>query len=217
LTLTAPNRLTNAHLAEIGQRLATPLTDEGYRAWYRADVNALAEEVLFLRRDRAAAMQEFATHPPLEGIDQNTDLANVAAQLSELWVQQQQGVWQRAEVKRIREKLADTEQRLQAATRTAAERADAIVVLEQRIAALQAQVAEIDAGRHQARAETTQAVADHAQREAALQAQIAQAQADLRTTVEDARKAIAEVHAVYTERGLRVTALLTEAAGILGE
>lgn len=173
MTLTAPSRLSNAHLADIGHRLATPLNDDGYRAWYRQDVSALLEEVLVLRRERATAMAVLAANPPLEGLDQTTDLVEVAKVLATLWTEQQQGVWQRAEVKRIRDKLTVTGQAVEAFERASIEQAARLAEVQEQAAQLQAQLVDaINEGRH-AIASAQQACADRGRRVTELLGQAA--------------------------------------------
>ncbi len=168
MTMTAPRRLNNAELAQIGRRLQTPLNDDGLRAWYRNDVTGLLEEVMALRRDRAAAMATLAANPPLEGLDQDVSLAEVAAQLAQLWTDHQQGVWQRAEVKRIREKLAETAQKLEATERAADEMSQHINQQNERIEQLQAQLVDAIADGHRAVAEVERGCVERAERVTAL-------------------------------------------------
>ena len=135
-------RLNNAELNDIVNRLNTSMTDEGYRAWYRNDVNALLQEAMALRRERGAAMTIFNANPPLEGIDTNTSMAEVARRLTELWTQYRDGVWQRAEVKRIRESLASTKLNLATTSEDRDQQAVRIAQLKEEIAQLEGRLAE---------------------------------------------------------------------------
>jgi hypothetical protein len=137
MTLT---RLPDSDLSEIARRLNTPLNDDGYRVWYRHDVTDLLQEVMSLRRERAQAMAILGANPPLEGLEQTTPLSDVATRLAELWKEHQQGVWQRAEVKRIREELATTKLDLAAGRQDREEKTERIAELAEQVAQLEAKL-----------------------------------------------------------------------------
>jgi len=117
MTLITPNRLNDVQLGEIGRRLSTPLNDDGLRAWYRQDVDVLLQEVIALRRERAAVLAFLEHNPGLQDYAHQRDPVDLARHLADIWEQHQQGVWQRAEVKRIRDKLAEANQKQEAAER----------------------------------------------------------------------------------------------------
>lgn len=129
MTMVEPKRLTDLELNEIARRLSMPMNDDGLRAWYRQDVVAMMEEVLYLRREHAQAMTIFARNPPLDGLEHMTSMVEVARRLSEMWDQQVQGVWQKIEVKRIREKLEIAQAALEDCQRNSAERNERVIAL----------------------------------------------------------------------------------------
>jgi len=141
MTQTAPRRLPDANLEDIVQRYGQPLNNDGLRVWYRQDVGSLLEEVMALRRERQHAISIFAAHPPLEGLDQSQSLVEIAEQLAVLWTRQLEGVWQKAEVKSIRENLASTKLNLTATTEDRDNKAKKIAEQEARISELETKVA----------------------------------------------------------------------------
>src|SRR5262245_44513328 len=96
-------RLSDGELQDIGRRLGQPINDEGLRNWYRTDVGHLLAEVLLLRREHTAALATLRGSPALADLDPSAPLPEIARILADLWREQLEGVWQRAEVKRIRE------------------------------------------------------------------------------------------------------------------
>lgn len=97
------DRLPDSELQAIGHRAVTPLNDDGYRSWYAKDVNALLTELMALRVDRERIRITLATNPPLRNED-TTGLEPLALidKLLRIVQQASEGVWQRAEVKRIK-------------------------------------------------------------------------------------------------------------------
>jgi hypothetical protein len=182
MTLTELKRLNDAMLTEIARRLSSPMNDDGLRAWYRQDGNALLEEVIALRRERAAALTIFKASPPLEGIDAHTaDLREVADRLAALWIDHQQGVWQRAEVKRIREKLAAAEQQVAESAEKIKYQANRILDQGEQIEQLQAQLADAIADGQREVSEIRQV---HAEQSARVSALLAEAASHLQGAVE---------------------------------
>jgi len=141
VTTTELRRLSDHELQDIGRRLGMPINDEGLRNWYRADVQHLLAEVLVLRRERAATLEILLNNPPLDTdlLPRDTHgLSALAQRLADLWQEQLEGVWQRAEVKRIRELLATTKLNLAAMTQDRDAKAHTITELEQRLDQLEA-------------------------------------------------------------------------------
>lgn len=103
MTTTDLPRLTNVQLQDIGTRLRQPMTDEGVRAFYRQDVTSLVAEVLYLRRDHSRALSVFQNNPPLHDVPETADMADIAQQLAEVWVQQEAGLWKDDETRRLRD------------------------------------------------------------------------------------------------------------------
>jgi hypothetical protein len=173
MSLATLTRLNDSHMAEIGHRQTVPLNDDGLKAWYRHDVQALLEEVLALRRDRALALGILAKNPPLEGLDPNSSLVDIANQLTQHWIDHQQGVWQRAEVKRIREKLADTANKLEAVERGAGGMSTHIRTQDEVIGQLKAQLEDAIADGQRAVASAQQACAERSRQVTELLGQAA--------------------------------------------
>lgn len=136
MTTTDLPRLTNVQLQDIGQRLKQPLTDEGVRAFYRQDVTSLVAEVLYLRRDHSRALAVFQNNPPLHDVPETADMADVAQQLAEVWVQQEAGLWKDDETRRLRDHRNAALSEAEAAHRQ-------VVALEGQIASLRTENAQI--------------------------------------------------------------------------
>lgn len=106
MTMTAElPRLLDAELNEIARRVASPMNDDGLKAWYAQDVGKLLAEVLALRREVANAYATLIGNPPLVNLGSVGSLPAAVDRIVELWADQEAGIWQRAEVKRIKAKL----------------------------------------------------------------------------------------------------------------
>ena len=168
MTLTVPQRLNDVMLTDIARRLSSPMNDDGLRAWYRQDGGALLEEVIALRRERAAVLASFARNPALQDYPHHGDPADLANRLLEVWTEQQQGVWQRAEVKRIRDKLAATTHSLQALEQSSEDQARTIGELKEQVEQMQAQLLDAIADGRRAVDDANRACAERSQRVAML-------------------------------------------------
>jgi hypothetical protein len=210
MTLTIPQRLNDANLAEIARRIGSPMNDDGLRAWYRQDGGALLEEVFALRRERAAGMAIFAQNPPIEGLDQATPLPEVASQLAQLWTEQQQGVWQKAEVKRIRAALAAEISDRKTVDGVVKQRAARIVQLETDLASVK------DALLNTQRQLSATMLAAQEQINR-LEQERDRAVTELGETKLAANRAITATQKAYADRAGRMRAVLEQAAGVLKE
>lgn len=96
-------RINRDELQQIVTRLNTPLNDDGYRAWYTHDVAALMHEVLGSRADLDRARAALVSQPPLSNEDTaGLELLALIDRVLKVVAQASEGVWQRAEVKRIK-------------------------------------------------------------------------------------------------------------------
>jgi hypothetical protein len=169
------DRVTDAKLQEIHQRLLVPLNEEGLRAWYPADVSLLMREVLAQRGIMAAALDACRDNPALE--DDTIDLVAACTAIRDKWDSVKTGVWAKAEVKRLRESLAGAEADLaQYSTVIAAQQAH-VSQLEAQVADLQARIVDTISD---AKAAAMQREGEHAKRAAKAEALVAQAVAALR-------------------------------------
>lgn len=145
MTATAPARLLDTELNEIQRRLRTPLNDDGLRSWYPRDVANLLGETLTLRRDVAQALAILQASPPLAGSGFDGSIVDAAKSLAVTWADQQKGVWQKAEVKRIRDRLDEATAGLAAAAGDLAARDARVRDLEEQVRMLEARVADTEA------------------------------------------------------------------------
>lgn len=103
MTDTTIPRVTTRELNEIVQRLNTPLNDDGYRSWYSRDVTTLMQELMALRTDRERVRAALLQHPPLMNEDvAGLEVLALVHRLLDVVGAAAEGVWQRAEVKRIK-------------------------------------------------------------------------------------------------------------------
>lgn len=103
MTMIEPVEMSTADREAIVRRTSTPMTDEGYRAWYQKDVIALMQECLALRRDLNRVRNMLVIDPslsrePTDGVPTLTLMNRLLTTVHEA----ETGVWQRAEVKRIK-------------------------------------------------------------------------------------------------------------------
>jgi len=93
-------RIDQTDLVAMARRANTLLTDEGAKNWYQTDVRRLLNEVVALRNERAEALQSFQSFMS-EQFDEAADLVRVA----ELWREHASGLWEKAQVKKLRAQL----------------------------------------------------------------------------------------------------------------
>lgn len=94
-------RLTDAQLAEIRNRMAVGLNDDGLKAWYPHDVSMLLREVYAQRRIIWEALEICRANPALES--GTSDLVAACQEIATRWQELKRGVWAKAEVKKLRE------------------------------------------------------------------------------------------------------------------
>jgi len=93
-------RIDQTDLVAMARRANSLLTDEGAKNWYQTDVRRLLNEVVALRNERAEALQAFQSFMS-EQFDDNADLPRVA----EKWREQASGLWEKAQVKKLKAQL----------------------------------------------------------------------------------------------------------------
>ena len=215
--MTTATRLTDAEGSEIVRRFNMPMTDEGYRAWYRNDVKKLLDEVMALRHERATAMGIFAANPPLEGVDKNLDMGEVANHLAQLWTEQQEGLWQRAEVKRIRESLATTKITL---ANTLADRDETIKrlgMLEGHIKDLKAKIVDTLADGQREVANVAAERDEKVKRIHVLEDQVRDLEAKAQEAAADCQRAVRDLQKSFADDKRKVRLLLGQVTSLLAE
>jgi predicted nucleic acid-binding Zn-ribbon protein len=169
------DRVTDAKLQEIHQRLLVPLNDEGLRAWYPSDVALLMREVLAQRKIIGDALRVARQNPALD--EDTNDLVTAVSRIGEKWDGVKNGVWAKAEVKRLRESLAGAEADLAQYSTVIASQQAHVSQLEAQVADLQARIVDTISD---AKAAAMQREGEHAKRAAKAEALVAQAVAALR-------------------------------------
>jgi len=169
------DRVTDAKLQEIHQRLLVQLNEEGLRAWYPADVSLLMRDVLAQRKIIANALRIARQNPALD--EDTDDLVTAVTRIGEKWDAVKSGVWAKAEVKRLRESLNAAEMGLTGYSNVIASQQAQVAQLEAQVADLQARIVDTISD---AKAAAMQREAEHAKRAAKAEALVAQAVAALR-------------------------------------
>lgn len=184
--MTVAVRLEPADLAAMATRANTYLTDDGARAWYRNDVPHLIQEVVALRQEIEDVRSSLRN-------DAGRDLAESDAPLTEWlepWKAQVTGLWEKAQVKKLRQELADAKQALTAKTDLVQVREDQleefrtqISGLEAKLVLAQSQRLEVDAQRRDDNESFRLRVAGLQHRVDELEAQLEAKQAEVQQAV----------------------------------
>jgi predicted RNase H-like nuclease (RuvC/YqgF family) len=101
-----PNRISDRDLAAISNRLRSIMNDEGYRAYYPSDVSSLFGEVLALRQMLSKATQ-LLSGPPLHDVVPGTGIIEIADRLAEVWQDHERKLYEKKEMKLMRDRLQD--------------------------------------------------------------------------------------------------------------
>ena len=101
-------RPQDADLAAMAKRISGPLTPDGAEAWYRNDCAWLLQEVSLMRSEMADAREWFLENG---GSPKPTDDASLMA-LAAWWQEHVTGIWEKAQVKKLKADLSDAHKRL---------------------------------------------------------------------------------------------------------
>jgi hypothetical protein len=105
-------RIDHADLVAMARRANTVLTDEGAKNWYQTDVRRLLNEIVALRTERSEALQSFQAFMQGE-YDEGECLQDVA----ERWRETASGLWEKAQVKKLKAQLDEAKADAQNADR----------------------------------------------------------------------------------------------------
>lgn len=101
-------RPQDADLAAMAKRITGPLTPDGAEAWYRNDCAWLLQEISLMRSEMADAREWLLRDGGPNAPDDDATLPELAA----WWQQHASGFWEKAQVKKLKESLADAHKRL---------------------------------------------------------------------------------------------------------
>ena len=101
-------RPQDADLAAMAKRISGPLTPDGAEAWYRNDCAWLLQEVSLMRSEMADAREWLLADA---GADAPGDDATLQ-ELASWWQQHATGIWEKAQVKKLKADLSDAHKRL---------------------------------------------------------------------------------------------------------
>lgn len=102
-------RLDTNRLQAMRGRTQVLLTDEGAKSWYVNDVTALLQEVDMLRTEYADTVQFFAA----DGVEAQP--GEPIRRLAERWKEVASGLWEKAQVKRLRQMVRDAQSEVEQA------------------------------------------------------------------------------------------------------
>ncbi len=220
MTQTAPRasdeELREIHAQFVRSRNGIDMNLDGARAAYQRVVPVLLAEVMALRQEHAVAHATLAQAVPVEP-DDLQDLATLSAAVAALWKLQEQGLYAKPALGKLKQRVDDLTVRLSERT---AEREDLMNKLEgaERLLADQARTMRQQEARHQEQLATmAQTSAAVLKRKAELEAEVEtayQGQRDLKMQHQQELRARDVAH---KQRAQQALAHLVEAHAIVAE
>lgn len=218
LTASRPSQqeLERIYAQMVRSRNGIDMNSDGAKAAYQQAMPVLFEEITWLRAQYATAHATLAEAVPVEADDQE-DLARFTAAVVALWRLQEQGLYAKPAMAKLKQQNDDLRDRINALTAQVSFLQESVSVQDEMIAGLRRSSAHMAEEHRVQVAGWERLQLETAAKRHDLEAELEQAHQDQRDLKMACQRELATRDAAHKEHAQRILALLVEAHGLLAE